>query len=235
MKTAGATVLAVLTDVSRGSDVEALAQKTLSSFGAVHLLCNNAGVDGPEKCIWESTLADWKWVMGVNLWGVIHGIRVFVPIMLSQETDCHIINTASIAGLTSFPRLGVYTVTKHGVVSLSETLSHELALKKAKVKVSVLCPSWVNTRIMASARNRPVDFQNEPADELLTPEQAKEVESDRKAVEEGMSPDQMADHVFNAIREEKFYILTYPEPKEPVRTRMESILQERNPTVRRSG
>ena len=154
LKSSGATVLAVPTDVSQARDVAALAQKTLEVFGAVHLLCNNAGV-GTEAAIWESTLEEWEWVMGVNLWGVIHGVRAFVPHMLAQDTECHIVNTASMAGLISGPGLGAYKVTKHAVVSLSETLYHELAERGARVGVSVLCPGIVNTRIMESARNRP--------------------------------------------------------------------------------
>ena len=154
LKASGATVLAVQTDVSQARDVAALAQKTLEVFGAVHLLCNNAGV-GTEAAIWESTLEEWEWVMGVNLWGVIHGVRTFVPLMLAQDTECHIVNTASMAGLISGPGLGAYKVTKHAVVTLSETLYHELAERGARVKVSVLCPGVVNTRIMESARNRP--------------------------------------------------------------------------------
>src|SRR3984893_1138491 len=146
MKASGATVLAVRTDVSQARDVEALAHKTLDAFGAVHLLCNNAGV-ATEAAIWESTLAEWEWVMGVNLWGVIHGVRVFVPIMLEQDTVCHVVNSASMAGLIAGPGLGAYKVTKHGVVALSETLYHDLAERAAKVKVSVLCPGFVNTRI----------------------------------------------------------------------------------------
>src|SRR5205085_11973177 len=132
---------------------------------AVHLLCNNAGV-GAEAAVWESTLAEWEWVMGVNLWGVIHGVRVFVPLMLAQDTDCHIVNTASIAGLISGPGLGAYKVAKHGVVTLSETLHHELAERGAKVKVAVLCPGIVNTRIMESARNRPSHL---PTTEPISP------------------------------------------------------------------
>ena len=126
MKASGATVLALRTDVSQASDMEALAQKTLEAFGAVHLLCNNAGV-GTDAAIWKSTIADWEWVIGVNLWGVIHGVRIFVPIMLKQDTESHIVNTASMAGLISGPGLGAYKVTKHAVVALSETLYHELA------------------------------------------------------------------------------------------------------------
>src|SRR5215831_13355553 len=139
MKAAGATVLAVRTDVSQARDIEALAQKTLDAFGAVHLLCNNAGV-WTGASIWESTIADWEWVLGVNLWGVIHGVRFFVPVMLAQDTECHIVNTASIAGLIAYPGAGIYKVTKHGVVTLSETLYYELAERGAKVHVSILCP-----------------------------------------------------------------------------------------------
>src|SRR5262249_7513453 len=164
LKASGATVLAVRTDVSQARDLEALAQKTLEAFGAVHLLCNNAGV-ATEAAVWETTLAEWEWVMGVNLWSVIHGVPGFVPIILKQDTDCPIVTTASMAGLISGPGVGAYKVSKHGVVTLSETLYHELAERGAKLKVSVLCPGIVNTRIMESARNRPRHFPTrEPLD-----------------------------------------------------------------------
>jgi NAD(P)-dependent dehydrogenase (short-subunit alcohol dehydrogenase family) len=229
MKAAGATVLAVRTDVSQARDVEALAQKTLEAFGAVHLLCNNAGV-ATGASIWESTIAEWECVMGVNLWGVIHGVRVFVPIMLAQDTECHIVNTASMAGLTSGPGLGVYQVTKHGVVTLSETLYHELVERGAKVKVSVLCPGRVNTRLMEAARNRP---EHLPTTEPLRPAYGARWEALRQALQAAMPPVQVADAVFRALREDQFYILTQPESKERVRTRMEDILQERSPTPSR--
>jgi NAD(P)-dependent dehydrogenase (short-subunit alcohol dehydrogenase family) len=226
MKASGATVLAVRTDVSQARDVEALAQKTLDAFGAVHLLCNNAGV-ATESAIWESTIAEWEWVIGVNLWSVIHGVRVFVPIMLSQDTECHIVNTASMAGLQSAPGVGAYKVTKHGVVTLSETLYHELTEHGAKIKVSVLCPGIVNTRIMESARNHPGRI---PTAEALGAASAARWEALRQLVPAGMPPVQVADAVFEALRKDRFYILTHPEGKESVRTRMEDILQERNPT-----
>jgi NAD(P)-dependent dehydrogenase (short-subunit alcohol dehydrogenase family) len=227
LKASGARVLAVRTDVSRAGEVEALAQKTLDAFGAVHLLCNNAGVAGMVAPAWESTLADWEWVMGVNLWGVIHGVRVFVPMMLAQDTACHVVNTASVAGLISCPGLAAYKVTKHGVVSLSETLYHELAERGSKVKVSVLCPGVVNTRIMESARNRPGRL---PPTEPLDPASRAGWEALRQLVPAGMPPAQVADAVFEALRKEEFYILTHPEAKEFISTRMEDILQERNPT-----
>lgn len=230
LKAAGATVLAVLTDVAKANDIQALAQKTLNAFGAVHLLCSNAGVASGER-IWEATLADWEWVMGVNLWGVIHGVRVFVPIMLEQDTDCHIVNTASMAGFESDPGKGIYKVTKHGVVSLSETLYHELAEEGAKVNVSVLCPAWVNTRILESSLKCRHRLQNDPTVQEFSPEREERIQSIRKALQAGMSPVRVADHVFNAIREGKFYILTHQEGKKGVRRRMEDILQERNPTM----
>ncbi len=226
MKASGATVLAVQTDVSQASDVDALAQKTLEVFGAVHLLCNNAGV-GTAAPIWESTIADWEWVIGVNLWGVIHGVRVFVPIMLEEDTECHIVNTASLAGLISSPGLGAYKVTKHAVVTLSETLYHELAERGSKVKVSVLCPGTVSTRIMESERNRPGHLVTMAP---LDPAAGARWEALRKGVAAGMPAGQVADAVFDAIRSDQFYILTHPEGKEYVRTRMEDILQRRIPT-----
>ena len=225
----GASVLAVQTDVSKAGDVEALAQKAFDTYGAVHLLFNNAGV-GAGTIIWESTLADWEWTMDVNLWGVIHGIRAFVPRMLAQDTEGHIVNTASIAGLTSGPGLGIYKVTKYGVVTLSETLYHELALRGAKIKTSVLCPGFVKTRIMNGARNRPARLQNDPAEVKMGPESVALIQFMLQAVEAGMSPEQVADIAFQAIRDETFYILTHPETKEAIRVRMEDILQERNPT-----
>jgi NAD(P)-dependent dehydrogenase (short-subunit alcohol dehydrogenase family) len=228
LKDAGAHVVAVRTDVSKFGDVDALAQRTLDAFGAVHMLFNNAGV-GAGATVWESTLEDWQWVMGVNLWGVIHGIRTFVPPMLRQAEECHIVNTASITGLVSGPALGIYKVTKHGVVSLSETLYYELATMGSKIGVSVLCPAGVRTRIMDSARNRPVELQNASASESAHPAVAQTEEMLRQLVETGMSPSQVAGAVFDAIRDERFYILTHEDWKPLVQKRMDDILQERNP------
>lgn len=222
MRRSGATVLPVCTDVSKADDVEELARKTLDAFGAVHLLLNNAGVVAGGS-VWESTLADWEWVMGVNLWGVIHGIRTFVPIMLAQDTECHIVNTASIAGLISAPQLSSpYLVTKHAVVALSEHLQCTLAERHAKVDVSVLCPAWVNTAIMDSERNRPHELQNEPGVE--DPRDETMAEEIRAALQSGMSPHVVADFVFRAIRSGRFYILTNPEANALVQQRMEGIL-----------
>ena len=230
LQEAGARVLAVRTDVSKAADVEALAQQTLETFGAVHLLFNNAGV-GAGATLWESTLADWEWTIGVNLWGVIHGIRVFVPLMLKGGAEGHIVNTASAAGLISGPGLGIYKVTKHGVVTLSETLYHELTLTGAQIKVSVLCPGWVQTRIMDSERNRPAELQNGPTAEPPNPAAEMVMQMVRQAVDTGTPPAQIAEIVFQAIRDEQFYILPHPQVKALVQSRMEDILQGRNPTM----
>jgi short-subunit dehydrogenase len=159
----------------------------------------------------------------VDLWGIIRGVRVFVPIMLEQGTECHIVNTASAAGLQSMPDFGPYAATKHAVVSLSETLQLQLAESGAKAKVSVLCPGLVRTRILDAQRNRPKWLQNAGAEEAAMSEEI------RQALEAGISPDRAAGCVFDAIREEKFYILTHPETKQDVQLRMEGILQDRNP------
>ena len=158
---AGVPVLGIRTDVARGQDIERLAEKTLATFGAVHILCNNAGV-GPGGVVWENTTADWEWVLGVNVWGVIHGVRTFLPIMLRQDTECHVVNTASVAGLLSVPGMGIYCVSKHAVVTLTECLHHDLRQRDAKVGASVLCPAYVPTGIVDSERNRPAALRNTP-------------------------------------------------------------------------
>jgi NAD(P)-dependent dehydrogenase (short-subunit alcohol dehydrogenase family) len=229
----GAATLAVKTDVSKATDVEALAQKTLNTFGAVHLLFNNAGVT-VFSTTWQSTLADWQWVLGVNLWGVIHGVHFFVPIMLNQNAECHIVNTASVAGLC--PGLsGPYEVSKHGVVVLSETLYHQLAQRGSNIGVSVICPGFIKTKVLDCERNRPRELQNKSGEGIDITEpgvQAILQVKNMQQIKEGMSPRQVADIVFNAIREKKFYILPNAEQYKPViQTRMEDIIQERNPTT----
>lgn len=226
MRASGADVLAVQTDVSKADDVEALARKAFDTYGAVNLLFNNAGVGGGTT-VWESSLADWQWILGVNLWGVVHGVHAFVPRMLAQGSEGYIVNTASSAGLIASSGLGIYKVTKHGVVTLSETLALELAQRGANIKVSVLCPEWVNTRIMDSERNRPPALQNEP--QPLTPELAAAIQAMRQVVEAGISPSQVADTVFDAIRENKFYILTHPTTKFAVQLRLQGILDDTGP------
>lgn len=224
----GATVLGVRTDVAQAAEVAALAQRTLESFGAVHLLFNNAGVaaGGP---LWEMSLQDWEWVLGVNLWGVVHGIRTFVPLLLQQGSEAHIVNTASIAGLVSTPGLGVYNVTKHSVVTLSETLYQELQQTGAPVHVSVLCPGWVNTRIHQAERNRPPALRNQATGGAANPSADGIDQAMEEAIQNGLPPEEIATQVFAAIRERRFYILTHPPFQKLVQRRMAAILAGANP------
>jgi NAD(P)-dependent dehydrogenase (short-subunit alcohol dehydrogenase family) len=219
-----ATTLCVQADVSKLADIEALAEKTLDAFGAVHLLVNNAGV-GAGGPVWESTLADWQWVMEVNLWGIIYGVKVFVPIMLAQDTECHIVNNSSIAGLLPYHPSAPYQVTKHAVVALSENLRYSLAQGNVKLGVSVLCPGWVKTRIMDSQRNRPRELQNAPSSEPPSPEYLAIRQQFTEAVEAGMSPEEVADQVVQAIRDERFWILTHSDYHAEIRGRIEAALE----------
>ncbi len=233
LKASGASVISVLADVSKVEDVEALAQKAIDNYGEVHLLCNNAGVAVPGL-IWEVKLSDWKWVINVNLWGVIHGVQVFVPIMLKQDNECRIVNTSSSAGITSEgPGNGIYSVTKHGVVALTETLRRELEIVNSKIKVSVLCPGFINTRIADSERNRPAELcgsDYEPGlDKLIKnhPEFEQFAKMFIQALEAGTSPDKVGDIVFQAIKNDVFYILTDTRFmwKRMVKARMNGILE----------
>lgn len=234
IKALGAETLAVKTDVSKAGEIKALADKTLDKFGVVHLLCNNAGVSSVGPSIWENTLADWQWVLGVNLWGVIHGIHFFVPIMIKQDTECHIVNTASAAGLLTGPGSSPYYITKHGVVALSEILYRELEQARHKVGVSVLCPGFIKTNIVECGRNRPKELENDPAEikiKMADPLVQERIQFARQMIDGGMPPQQAADIVFNAIREKEFYILANAEQHKPViQKRMEDILQQRNPS-----
>jgi NAD(P)-dependent dehydrogenase (short-subunit alcohol dehydrogenase family) len=227
----GAKTLAVKTDVSKASKVETLAKMTVDTFGAVHLLFNNAGVT-KVSTVWEDTLADWQWILGVNLWGVIYGIHFFVPIMLKQNIECHIVNTASIGGLCTGIS-GPYEVSKHGVVLLSETLYHQLAQRGSRIVVSVLCPGSIKTKAMDSERNRPAELRNKPGEglDMEGPGIQDVMKTAKQAIDSGMLPQQVADIVFSAIRAKKFYIIPNADIYKPmIKKRMEDILQERNPT-----
>ncbi len=215
----GGEVLPVVTDVSRGEQVEALRDRTLEAFGAVHVLCNNAGVVAGGRPLWEMSAREWDWVLGVNLWGVIHGVRAFVPVLLEQDA-AHVVNTASLAGLTTGV-LGAYSVTKHAVVALSEGLHFQLAQRNATVGVSVLCPGWVRTRIGDADRNRPADLPPPPEPD---PEQAPYAEMMRQLLESGMEPAEVAGHVVDAIRGGRFYVLTHPDMSDGIRRRAEEVL-----------
>ena len=204
----------------------------------MHVLHNNAGV-GVGGYIWTHNQRDWEWVLGVNLWGVIHGVRVFVPLMISQGEPAHIVNTESTAGLISVHGLGAYNVSKHGVVTLSETLERDLRIAGAPIGVSVLCPGLVMTNIFESHRNRPGDISDEGQDPGLPgltaaadgPARADAVESFGTM----LTPEQVATAVLEAVVDDHFYILTHPEPaRSLVRSRADDIIEARHPSPLRS-
>lgn len=223
----GTPVIAVRTDVSKGADVKALADKAYKAFGAVHVLCNNAGV-APGGTIWEQSEKDWEWVLGVNVWGVIHGIREFVPRMIAQKSEGCIVNTASVAGLLSPPGMGSYCVSKHAVVTMTECLHQDLVAAGSMLRAAVLCPAYVPTGIADSERNRPALLREE---RKISEADRKREEQLRHAVQSGrISAEQVADAVFQAIENERFYILPHQKIKPAIETRMQDILLERTPT-----
>ncbi|MGH8682873.1 MAG: SDR family NAD(P)-dependent oxidoreductase [Burkholderiales bacterium] len=226
LRARGVTLATRRTDVSKGEEVEALARFALETFGAVHIVCNNAGV-APLGVVWESDEADWRWALGVNVWGVIHGVRVFAPILLRQGDEGHIVNTASVAGLIAPPGMGVYNVTKHAVVALTETLHHDLAAKTDKVRCSLVCPAYFPSNIARSERNRPAELRSDrsKSDEDL----AREAQL-FKAVNSGrLSAHDVADAAFGAVRDERFYVLTHPRILPAVESRAREIVAGRNP------
>ena len=223
----GADVIGVPTDVSSAAAVQALADAAVAHFGKVHLLFNNAGV-GSGGFVWESTHADWQWVLGVNVWSVIHGVRIFTPLMLAHGEPAHIVNTASAAGLINAPNMGIYNLSKHAVVSLSETLFHDLSVVKAQIGVSVLCPAFVPTGIATSHRNRPAALANDlpPTPSMLAAQQASV-----KAVASGrISAPEIAALTFDAIDEGRFYIVPHEKILDVVTQRMNDIVAQRNPS-----
>ena len=226
LRDGGAAVIGVVTDVSSAEAMQVLADATMDAYGAVHLLFNNAGV-ASGGFVWESTPADWQWVMGANVWSVIHGVRIFTPLMLAHGEPAHIVNTASAAGLISAPNMGIYNVSKHAVVALSETLYHDLRLAQAKVGVSVLCPAFVPTGIAHSHRNRPTELFNDtaPTASMLMAQDASV-----KAVESGrISAAEIAAITFAAIDAGQFYIVPHEKILELVASRMQDIVSLRNP------
>ena len=228
LKFTGATLLSIRTDVSKREDIEALAQKTLDAFGAVHLLVNNAGV-GAGTSVWDSTWDDWEWVMNVNLWGVLYGVKIFTPIMLAQDKEAHIVNIASIAGLLPSHPSAPYQVTKHAVVALTESLYYSLAQRNAKVKVSLLCPGWVKTSILNSGRNRPPELQSMPDNASNTQARQAALQKMQEALDAGISIQEFAEHVFRAIQNEQFYVLTDTKHMPDIQERLDNILQQKNP------
>ena len=231
MQAAGAQVLAFKLDVSKAHEMEAMGAAVLARFGAPHLVFNNAGV-GSGGLIWETSVKDWEWVLGVNVMGVAHGVRIFTPMMLeAAKKDAawkgHIVNTASMAGLLNAPNMGVYNVSKHAVVALSETLYQDLSLVTDQISASVLCPFFVATGISQSHRNRPSDLQSaKPTQSQLIGQAMSE-----KAVSSGkVSAADVAQLVFDAVAKDQFYIYSHPKAIKSVQTRLEDIVQTRNPT-----
>lgn len=225
----GAEVLAIPTDVARAEAIEALAQSTLDRFGAVHVVFNNAGV-AVTGSLWESSLEDLEWSIDVNLWGVIHGIRTFVPILLEQGVPGHVINTASMAGVTSTAYLDVYTATKHAVVALSECLHKELESEESPVRASVVCPGLIRTRIMESERHRSIDPERDPPRPEPSAGAAFVDRSLSDGTEQGWDPSRVADAIVDGIREERFYIIpAQPELVALMDQRIDELRTRRNP------
>jgi NAD(P)-dependent dehydrogenase (short-subunit alcohol dehydrogenase family) len=211
--------------------VQELADAAIARFHGIHMVFNNAGV-GSGGLIWENTEADWEWVLGVNLWGVIHGVRIFTPLMLDcakkdSSYQGHIVNTASMAGLLNAPTMGIYNVSKHAVVSLSESLYQDLKLVDAPIGASVLCPYFVPTGIAASHRNRPDDLKQDAP--LTASQRAAQAMSDKAVGSGKVSAVQVAEWTFDAIREDRFYIYSHPGALGNVQQRMEEIIQQKNP------
>ena len=232
MRAVGAPVLAMRVDVSKADQMQTLADAAFQRFGAPHFVFNNAGV-GAGGLVWENTLQDWEWVLGVNLMGVVHGVRLFTPMMLAAAQadpayQGHIVNTASMAGLLNAPNMGIYNVSKHAVVSLSETLYQDLALVTDQISASVLCPFFVPTGISQSHRNRPEDLkvQAKPTQSQLIGQAMSD-----KAVSSGkVTAAEVAQRVFDAVTSNQFYIYSHPKAIGSVQTRLEDVLMARNPT-----
>jgi len=221
----GADAVGIRTDVSRADEVQALADQTFERFGATHLLCNNAGVF-QAGVVWQRTQADWDWVMGVNVWGILHAIRAFVPRMLEQGTDAHIVNTASMAGLISVAYSGPYVVSKFAAAALTECLAHDLRAQESTIRVSCLVPGLVDTRIADSTRNRP----DEPPSEVTAPDHhfVAEVLKEQTSTG-GRPPDEVAEIVFDAVRARQFWIPTTDRFESLVRDRYDALLNRLMP------
>ena len=230
IKALGARTMARRVDVSKPPVMELLAQHVKEEFGAPHFVFNNAGV-GAGGLIWENTVKDWEWVLGVNLWGVINGVRGFTPIMLDEARrnpayQGHIVNTASMAGLLTPPNMGIYNVSKHAVVALTETLYQDLKLVTDQISASVLCPYFVTTGIHQSERNRPADM---PAAELTPSQRIQQAMTDKATGSGKVSAADVANKVFDAIEHDQFYVFSHPAALGNVKSRMDAIVEIRNP------
>ncbi|MBW2501123.1 MAG: SDR family NAD(P)-dependent oxidoreductase [Deltaproteobacteria bacterium] len=219
LRESGARTLSVRTDVSRAEDLENLANRAFETFGSVGLLCNNAGVQvSVTKPIWRYSHQDWEWLIGVNLWGVVHGLQAFLPRLMDQANASHVLNTASSAGMLISPGLGVYKATKHAVVSLSETLYHDLRVAQSQVGVSVFCPDVVKTGLRDAARNRPEELGEELK---RTPEE--QAAEDTLRGSKGLTPSEAGEIALSSIEAGRFYIFTEDGPIEFTRQRLEGI------------
>ena len=225
----GGTALGVPVDVAKAEDVQRLANTALVKFKEVHIVCNNAGVWVGGQ-LWEGSLADYRWLSDVNIWGVIHGIRTFVPIMMSQDNECHMVNTSSMAGFTAMPFSGIYHMTKHAVVGLSESLYKEMNAVAPKIKVSLLCPELVDTGIFHSDRNRPA--QHSGSGDLTATETTEALRASTvDAADKGCAPAVIAERTLQAIRKEQFYIFPEGEWRRIANLRLDEIREGRNPVL----
>ena len=213
------------TDVADADQMAELARETQARFGGVHLLFNNAGV-GAGSTVWDATLADWRWVMGVNLWGVIHGCHSFIPLMIETGEPGYVVNTASIAGLVRGHHSATYSVTKHAVVALTEQLTLDFERTGVPLKAAVLCPSWVNTRINEGGRNRPDHLRNSDAPAEMTPETRKRWEEMQAVVARSTPPEEIAEFVFAGIQAGRFYLVPHAETRVGVERRFNAIMQD---------
>jgi len=230
MSDAGHDVIGVLTDVSKQEALQELAQRAVDAYGKVHVVCNNAGVDGYLGTIWEASPRDWQWTFGVNFWGVVHGVTAFMPILLAQGEEAHIVNTSSATAIV--PGSNIYSVTKHAVLAYSEAIYAQLKQIDAKVGISALCPGTVNTKLFYGGRNRPEElrnpgqsFGNEPGDEARV--------TLRGVLAQSIPPSDVADILLDAIRNERFYVLTDEAWDERSRLREEAILARGVPPAQR--
>ncbi|QXZ11027.1 SDR family oxidoreductase [Comamonas sp. Y33R10-2] len=230
-KAAGVKVLARKVDVSDAAQMQALAAEVKAQFGAPNFVFNNAGV-GAGGLVWENSVADWQWVLGVNVWGVIHGVRLFTPMMLEAAKadpayEGHIVNTASMAGLLAPPNMGIYNVSKHAVVALTETLYQDLALVSDQISASLLCPFFVPTGIGHSERNRPQGLE---AQALTASQKIGQAMTDKAVGSGKVTAAEVAQKVFDAVATGQFYIYSHPQALSSVQVRMEDVVQGRNPT-----
>jgi len=223
-------VLGVRTDVMRLESVQALARQALDAYGQVHLVCNNAGVEGYlDGALWEATTNDWEWTFGVNFWGVVNGVRTFLPIMLAQDADGYVVNTASAVGVVRGSNM--YGITKHAVRALSEALYGQLKQREARVGISVLCPGVVNTRLFAGERNRPLELRNAepPPDGVRASDARREAWFERAS--QATAPAQVAEVLLEAIREERFYVYTDHEWDVRIRSFCDDVMNGSDPVV----